>query len=72
MAEILQYRAGLPSFTEVLDIISRWSEREKLSDQEREKAKSELGSCIEALKDKSDGMSGMVRGKVSALIENLG
>jgi hypothetical protein len=71
MAEILRYRSGLPSFSEVLDIISRWSEREKLSEVERENAKEELTSCLKALEGKSDGMSGMVRGKLRSLFDSL-
>lgn len=72
MAEVFRYKAGLPSFSEVLEIISRWSEREKLSDQEKETAKVELETCVEALKGKTDGMSGMVRGKVAELLEGMG
>ncbi len=72
MAEVFRYKAGLPSFSEVLEIISRWSEREKLSDQEKESAKAELETCMEALEGKTDGMSGMVKGKVAELLEEMG
>ena len=71
MAEVLHYRSREPSFSEVLETITRWSEREKLSDQEKELAKAELDSCLSALEDKADGMSGMVRGKVKALLETI-
>lgn len=72
MAEILKYTSGLPSFSEVLEIISRWGEREVLVESERKQAREELNSCIRALEDKTDGMSGMVRGKVESLLERFG
>ncbi|MEP4078256.1 hypothetical protein [Haloferula sp.] len=71
MGEYLKQTAGLPAFSEVLDIISQWSDRENLSDHEKEKASKELGSCIDALKDKTDSMSGMARGRVEALLEKI-
>ncbi len=72
MAEILKFSSGLPSFSEVLDIISNWSQRGSLSDREKKKAKEELESCLEALQEKTDGMSGMVRSKVTVLLNELG
>lgn len=69
MAEILKYSSGLPSFSEVLEIISRWSERETLVESDRKQAREELNTCLRALENKTDGMSGMVRGKVKSLLE---
>ncbi len=71
MAEIYKYSSGLPAFSEVLDIISCWSQRENLSEKERGHARSELESCLKALEEKTDGMSGMVRGRVSGLLNQL-
>ncbi|MEM1083046.1 MAG: hypothetical protein AAGI48_02905 [Verrucomicrobiota bacterium] len=71
MAEVLKHQAGLPSFTEILETISRWSERGNLNDGEVGQAKEQLGLCLDALKEKTDGMSGIVRGKVAALLESL-
>lgn len=71
MAEVLRYQTGLPSFTEILDIISRWSEKQRFVGRDKEQAKEELGLCLNALKEKTDGMSGMVRAKVEALIEEV-
>ena len=71
MAIVLKFSSSLPSFSEVLDIISNWSERGNLSDREKEKAKAELESCLEALKEKTDGMSGMARSKVTGLLNKL-
>ena len=68
MAEYLKHTSALPAFSEVLDIISNWSERQNLSEGEKAKAMVELESCLEALKEKTDGMSGMVRGRIQALM----
>ena len=71
MAEFYKFSSGLPAFSEVLDIISRWSQRENLSEKERADARAELESCLKALEEKTDSMSGIVRGKVTGLMDQL-
>ncbi|WP_379713535.1 hypothetical protein [Haloferula chungangensis] len=72
MAEIYRYRSSAPSFSEVLEILSNWSEREALNETQRARARGELELCLEALREKTDEMSLMVRGKVQALLKEIG
>ncbi|MFC7338325.1 hypothetical protein ACFQY0_14120 [Haloferula chungangensis] len=52
--------------------MSNWSEREALNETQRARARGELELCLEALREKTDEMSLMVRGKVQALLKEIG
>ena len=71
MAEVFRYQSGLPSISQILDMLERWGAKEELSDEEKALTREELVKAMESLEGKDDVMSQMVRGQVKALAVKL-